>query len=341
MTKSKGKQVSKNITVQVPSTFTQEQIDALIAAALSQVNITSGASSSNAPLRPLPPLQPRRQERLYQVQRIISHRIDTTNGEFIFTVKFKGYTEPEEIPDSQCECPGLIADYLESNCIKTVYIFCRVSTKEQAESDRTSLDSQKQILIGNIHHFGTFNRTKIYSISASAYASIPKDLQTIGDFAVRGDLIMVWKVDRLSRNLSRSIEWLDDLHKRGIEIYAHHEGYTYSQNKLDFLQSIIHAEREAINIGVRGRASIQFRKNRGDTHVGTLPYGKQYEGVLNPDGSLKYKRVIDNVSELAIITRIKNSLLSADLLAQQLNTEGIRKRNRWWSSGMVRSIRNK
>ena len=168
-----------------------------------------------------------------EVQRVINHRIREDNWEF----HLKFASGIEWIPQDRCNCTDLISTYLGKKNIKTTHLFCRVSTKEQTSCASTSLPLQESKLKDAVTD--TTNRIVVHKISGSAYQRIPTQLMEVGENALRGDTIMVWRVDRLSRNIVEYLSWLEDLNNRGVNIVAHQEKLSYSNQKLDFIQRVI------------------------------------------------------------------------------------------------------
>lgn len=240
-----------------------------------------------------------------EVQRVLNHRIKQEKWEF--QLKFASGTE--WVPQEKCDCPDLIQAYLGRKKIKTTHLFCRVSTKEQTSCESTSLPLQEAKL-REAAGSGTTNRIVVHKISGSAYQRIPPQLRDVGDGALGGDTIMVWRVDRLSRNIVDYLAWLEDLNKRGVNIVAHQEDLSYSHNKLDFIQGIVNAQREAEILGSRIRSSYDHRRDRGDEAVGRLPWGKKYQRILSVDGTSTVRKVVvDNTEEIALTMRIKLVIL--------------------------------
>ena len=139
-----------------------------------------------------------------EVQRVLKHRIKQNKWEF--QLKFASGTE--WVPQEKCDCPALIKAYLGRKKINTTHLFCRVSTKEQTSCESTSLPLQEAKLREAVGSGA--NRIVVYKISSSAYKRIPPQLPEVGDGALRGDTIMVWRVDRLSRNIVDYLVWLSE-----------------------------------------------------------------------------------------------------------------------------------
>ena len=271
----------------------------------------------------------------YEVSGVFGHRI-MEDGRWQFQVAWKGFRTKEWVNDADCHCESAISKYLKDKNIKTAYLFCRVSTPDQATSVNVSLEAQASELRTAAISTKNFERIKVYSISQSAFRNIPKTLVQIGEAALSGDGIFVWRVDRLSRNIVKYLAWMEDLNDRGVVLYSHQENLTYSDKKLDFLQAVLDAQREATLLGERVKLAYRRKRERGDERVGSLPYGKKYHRIMQDDGSTLRKTVVDHPDEMIVVDRIlKSSPGSQTRLAEQLNSEGITKRGRKWNKASV------
>jgi len=270
---------------------------------------------------------------------------------WMFKVKFKDGTS-EWVRDDDCHCDKLISEYLKHAGIRTIYCFCRVSSKAQAGPGHVSLDVQEDKItswatlletdkgVPKVHQIyqGNSYRVKVVKAIQSAHTRIPTELKRIGELANPFDKILVYKIDRLSRHMHGFVEWLDDLYTRGVTVSSLSENIDYKgKNDTVFLQHLLDATKESVNIGERVRLSIEHRRTKGQ-FVGGLPYGKKR--VMVSPGDYKIE---DNVSERAIIDRIVSSWPAVydKNLAEQLNNEGVTKKGRTWTTSMVGYIRDK
>jgi DNA invertase Pin-like site-specific DNA recombinase len=266
-----------------------------------------------------------------EVNGVFDHRI-SSEGVWQFLVGWKNCRKKEWVNDQNCNCEIAISTYLRQKNIRSAYLFCRVSTPEQATAVNVSLEAQESELRAATQKLQGFDRIRSYAISQSAFKNIPKILLRIGEACLPGDGIFVWRVDRLSRNIVNYLSWMEELNKRGVHIYSHQENLVYADNKLDFLQAVLDAQREASLLGERVKLSYRLKRERGDEKVGRLPYGKKYHRILRPDGGTLKKIVVDNPEEIDIIKRIcKSKYNSATDIAKQLNDEGIKKQGRKWT----------
>ena len=275
-----------------------------------------------------------------EVKSVIGHRV-LQGGRWEFNIKFAGgYTE--WVPDDECSCEEKITAYLNTKApeVKTIHIVCRVSTKSQTSCTSTSLEGQEAEIKDGISENSDNTRLRIHKISNSAYKGIPKTMRNIGHAVRRGDEIIVWRVDRLSRNIVLFMQWLEDLRKRGIEIKSQVEKLSYSKQRLEFIQKIVDAQKEAEALGQRIKLSYKQKRERGDDRIGGLPYGYKYHRLMNRQGTqVVRKAVVAHRNEQSLLARIFASKDSASEIAEQLNFGGIFKRGRKWNRAMILRIR--
>lgn len=271
-----------------------------------------------------------------EVLAVVNHRIKNNKWEF----RLKFASGIEWIPQDRCACSDLINTYLVKKNIKTTHLFCRVSTKEQTSCESTSLPLQESRLQESAENLNSDNRIVVHKISGSAYQNVPSKLIEVGETVSRGDTIMVWRIDRLSRNIVEYLSWLEDLNNRGVNIVAHQEKLNYRSNKLEFIEHIVNAQKEAELLGSRIKNSYEYRRERGDEAVGRLPWGKKYHRILSSDGSQTLRKVVvDNPEEIMITRKIKSSRANYGSLADKLNREGKFKRNKRWTAMMIKRIK--
>ena len=318
----------KNMNVTIPENMVEQLQDFLATLNVQQSTSSSAPSESTTQ-------QIEHRDRC-EVVKVKTHKVDK-DGNFSFRVIWKGGSTGW-VSDEECDCEYLINEYLKTKNIITAYLFCRVSTSDQAKSTNLSLDAQKDELLKALKELGiTYQRIRIYQISGSAYRSIPRQLQDIGSSASVGDAILVWRVDRLSRNIEQSMEWLRELDKKGVVIYSHQEKLQFAENKLMFYQALLDAQKEANLLGERVKLALRRKKERGD-YIGGLKYGKKYKRLLNSDGTTQKMVVVDDPVEQSLIKSIKRSKDTFASQADNLNRRGITKRGRKWTRNMVRSL---
>jgi DNA invertase Pin-like site-specific DNA recombinase len=267
---------------------------------------------------------------------------EVKDGQYHFWIKFKNCVQLELVADEDCNCEELIRKYLSKLGIKTVYAFCRVSSKSQTGINHVSLSAQEARLRATAEKmFADENkpvRVKILKITASASKAVPRALKSIGEVAREGDVIMIYRVDRLSRNI-RLLSFFDELNTRGVKIYAQDEDMWFDNN-MNFLQCILDANKESHAISKRVSESIKHRRERGDEHVvGPVPFG--YERHREPTGRVILRK---NLEEQKTIMKMKGLLSKHKrhvLVASVLNDSKVLRRGKYWSAKTVETALSK
>jgi len=273
---------------------------------------------------------PERQEPGFvEVRKVLDCKNNGHN--FQFLLKFSDHTQ-EWVDDKDTNCEWLISEFLAKRGIPTMYLIARVSTKIQAGDDKLSLDAQESEMLAWAEQKlqGQHVRIKIVRISASAYKGIPKDMQKITEAANDGDSIICYRVDRLSRNIVRFLEVLENLDERGVEIFSLTDGLNYTEHKLEMIELILQAQKESVMIGKRVKMGVEKRKQRGDETLGAAPYGqclvREQGGRIVLAPAAHEQEVIEMIRQGATAT--------------ELNEQGKLKRGKRWSAAMVRGVRN-
>ncbi|MET0049364.1 MAG: recombinase family protein [Sedimenticola sp.] len=208
-------------------------------------------------------------------------------------------------------------------------IYTRKSSEEGLEQDFNSLDAQREaceayinsqthegwILIDTHYDDGGFSGV---NMNRPALARLMRDIQT-GTI----NLIVVYKVDRLSRSLadfSKMIETFDQFGVSFVSITQHFNTSTsMGRLTLNVLLSFAQFEREVT--GERIRDKIAASKKKGMWMGGIVPLG--YD---NRDRTL-----VVNETEAALVSHIYRRYLklgSVKLLKEELDNQGIRSKQR-------------
>lgn len=130
--------------------------------------------------------------------------------------------------------------------------YARISTQEQ------NLDLQQDALTAA-------GCEKIFHDVASGAKDERKGLADAVEYARAGDILMVWKLDRLGRSLKHLIETVNDLHERSIGFASLQENIdtTTSGGKLIFHVFGALAEFERELIRERTQAGLKAARTRG------------------------------------------------------------------------------
>lgn len=108
---------------------------------------------------------------------------------------------------------------------------------------------------------------KIFSEKASGAQRDRPELKAALDYIRTGDMLVVWKLDRLARSIKQLIETVEDLEKRGIGFKSLTENIdtTTSGGKLIFHIFASLAEFERSIIKERTKAGLEAARARGKT----------------------------------------------------------------------------
>jgi DNA invertase Pin-like site-specific DNA recombinase len=130
--------------------------------------------------------------------------------------------------------------------------YARISTADQ------NLDLQADAL-------KTFGCEKIFQDIASGAKDERKGLADAVEFARDGDILIVWKLDRLGRSLKHLIETVNQLHEKGVGFASVQESIdtTTSGGKLIFHVFGALAEFERELIRERTQAGLKAARARG------------------------------------------------------------------------------
>ncbi len=138
--------------------------------------------------------------------------------------------------------------------------YCRVSTNDQnlnLQTDALNLAGCK----------------KIFKDIVSGAKSKRPGLAGVIDYVRKGDIIVVWRLDRLGRSLKDLIAIVGELENKGVELESLHESIntTTSSGKLYFHMFASLAEFERNIISERTKAGLDAARARG--RLGGRPKG--------------------------------------------------------------------
>lgn len=241
------------------------------------------------------------------------------------------------VSDLDCNCETEIKKFFRQNKmnVRTCYVFCRVSTKEQTQENSVSIDAQLQFIMEKIDT-SVYDRVKIIKISKSAYKNVPSELIDISDNVNYGDMLAVYRIDRLARNIIKFLNELENMHNKGTDIYSVSDEMFYKDDKLEFIQRIVNAQKESQMISKRVNTSNKYKRDVLKHRIGSLPYGKKY----GRNASTGKQEIVNNLDEIKTIKFIHKQKGYHQDIANLLNYDGNKKRGRIWSAAMVQNIKN-
>jgi DNA invertase Pin-like site-specific DNA recombinase len=130
--------------------------------------------------------------------------------------------------------------------------YARVSTQDQ------SLDLQMDAL-------KEFGCEKVYSEKVSGMKDDRQKLLELIEYAREGDVLVVYKLDRLGRSTKKLIELTEELERRGIELVSIRDSIdtTTAVGKAMFRMLAVLSEMERDLISERTRAGLESARVRG------------------------------------------------------------------------------
>ncbi|WP_391116649.1 recombinase family protein [Psychrobacillus sp. L3] len=183
--------------------------------------------------------------------------------------------------------------------------YARVSTLDQ------SLDLQ----IDALEKIGC---EKIYQEKISGMKDDRPQLQELLTYAREGDVLCVYKLDRLGRSTKKLIEWSEELQERGIELVSIRDSIdtTTAVGKAMFKMLAVLAEMERDLISERTRAGLESARARG--RVGGRPKkdNKQVEKALKLYNTEKY-----TVKEIEEMTSVSKATLYREIRKRKSKEE--------------------
>lgn len=218
-----------------------------------------------------------------------------------------------------------------------VAIYIRVSTHWQIDKD--SLQVQRRELIAYAQMvLGIKDHVVFEDPGYSAKNTDRPDYQKMMDRLRTGEFthLLVWKIDRISRNLLDFANMYEELKRLGVTFVSKNEQFDTSSAIGEAMLKIIliFAELERNMTAERVSAVMLSRANNGQWNGGKIPYGYNY--------NKETKSFSPNVTEATIVKRMfklyerEQSLLA---VCRQLNEDGCRSRaGKEWSPASVRKI---
>jgi DNA invertase Pin-like site-specific DNA recombinase len=175
--------------------------------------------------------------------------------------------------------------------------YARVSTHEQ------SLDLQLDAL-------EKAGCEKIYQEKISGMKDDRPQLQELLEYAREGDVLVVYKLDRLGRSTKRLIELAEELEKRGIELVSVKDNIdtTTVVGKAMFRMLAVLAEMERDLIAERTKAGLESARARGRKGGRPKKDKKQVDKALKLYASQQY-----TVKEIEEMTGVSKATLYRNL----------------------------
>lgn len=167
--------------------------------------------------------------------------------------------------------------------------YVRVSTQEQAMSDRTSLKEQERVLRGVAMTKGIDTFDFVLYSDPGISGATPMELRPSGskllDDMSKGDIVCASKLDRMFRSALDALKTAEQMKKRGVDLILFDMGgdpvTENGMSKCFFAMAAAFAELERNTISERMRSGKQAKAEKFDGmgHIGMMPrYGYRVIG---------------------------------------------------------------
>lgn len=216
-------------------------------------------------------------------------------------------------------------------------IYVRVSTQQQV--DKVSLPVQREELLNYARYALNISDCVVFEDAGySAKNTDRPDYQRMMARVRTGEFshILVWKIDRISRNLLDFAAMYAELKKLGVTFVSKNEQFDTSSAMGEAMLKIIlvFAELERNMTSERVSAIMLSRANGGVWNGGKIPFGYTYDKEA--------RQFSINEDEAQIVRHIYDlyeSIRSLTIVAKELNGKGIRSRTgKPWNPTTVRTM---
>ncbi len=216
-------------------------------------------------------------------------------------------------------------------------IYIRVSTQYQV--DRASLPVQREELINYAKYALDITDCVVFEDAGySAKNTDRPDYQRMMARVRTGEFshLLVWKIDRISRNLLDFAAMYAELKKLGIVFVSKNEQFDTSSAMGEAMLIIIlvFAELERNMTSERVSAVMLSRANDGIWNGGKVPFGYAYD-----KDSKQFSIIEDEAQVVLHIYDLYESVKSLTTVAKSLNEKGVRSRTgKPWNPTTVRTM---
>ena len=216
-------------------------------------------------------------------------------------------------------------------------IYIRVSTQYQV--DRASLPVQREELINYAKYALDITDCVVFEDAGySAKNTDRPDYQRMMARVRTGEFshLLVWKIDRISRNLLDFAAMYAELKKLGVVFVSKNEQFDTSSAMGEAMLKIIlvFAELERNMTSERVSAVMLSRANDGIWNGGKVPFGYAYD-----KDSKQFSIIEDEAQVVLHIYDLYESVKSLTTVAKALNEKGVRSRTgKPWNPTTVRTM---
>lgn len=200
---------------------------------------------------------------------------------------------------------------------KKAALYIRVSTVYQVDKD--SLPMQRKDLIAYAHHVLGIDDYDVFedagysgkNVERPAFKEMMRRCR-LGEFSH----VLVWKIDRISRNLLDFAAMYDELKKLGVSLISKNEQFDTStpMGEASLKILLVFAELERKTTSERVAATMLTRAKDGKWNGANIPYGYEYNKetkypVLNEKEAEVVKAIFSNYASMRSLVKVVKWLM--------------------------------
>lgn len=247
------------------------------------------------------------------------------------------------VPPGEWYCPRCLRNGvdLQTRAPKKgdyVYLYERVSSKGQnnPEYGRVGMDTQNHELMRYCFERNMTVRGTFTDVGSGCDVDNLREFQSMVRRMPRGTCVMIYSVSRFGRNLGQVQQYLNVLHQKDCYVYSVTEGVSSFDQQ--FLNLVVQAQQESVQLSATMRASVQRRRQEGQW-IGLAPYG--FEVYRDNQNRRRVRPVPDNHLENRGLAHFTNQHFSERQVLETLQEMGIRPRTGEWSLSRVTNTRRR
>ncbi len=237
----------------------------------------------------------------------------------------------------------------ETNNTKTIIvaIYCRVSTTEQAE-EGYSIGEQERLLIEYCEKQGY----KVYKtfcdagISGKDIKHRPAMTQLLEEaYEKKFNMVLSWKINRISRKLGDAIRIIEILEKNGITYRSYSEPFETATpaGKMQFQMMALIGEFERNTIAENVKMGMCAKARSGEWCGGASPLGYDWQVMEGYENAVRKKsKLVINEKEAEVVKIMFQEYANGKgykAIVNSLNKQGYKsKKNNCFSVAQLRSI---
>ena len=208
---------------------------------------------------------------------------------------------------------------------KKAALYIRVSTVYQVDKD--SLPMQRKDLIAYAHHVLGIDDYDVFedagysgkNVERPAFKEMMRRCR-LGEFSH----VLVWKIDRISRNLLDFAAMYDELKKLGVSLISKNEQFDTStpMGEASLKILLVFAELERKTTSERVAATMITRAKEGKWNGANIPYGYEYDKetkypVLNEKEAEVVKAIFSNYASMRSLVKVVKWLMDNGFQGQE------------------------